>query len=147
MVKRVIARGVNGDPGGPPRVELDDNEIEQLKMMVEVGATQAEVAEYFGISQPTVSTKFGHHFAHGMAKQKISIRRQQMRAALDGNTSMLIWLGKQVLGQREPKDNEEMLRQAVLQAVQQTLGITPQTLVTQPMYQLPNKQVIDEEKK
>jgi hypothetical protein len=32
---------------------------------------------------------------------KISIRRQQLKLAEAGNATMLIWLGKQVLGQRD----------------------------------------------
>jgi hypothetical protein len=32
---------------------------------------------------------------------KMKLRRRQIRAALDGNITMLIWLGKQYPGQRE----------------------------------------------
>jgi hypothetical protein len=31
----------------------------------------------------------------------MKLRRRQIRAALDGNITMLIWLGKQYLGQRD----------------------------------------------
>ena len=34
---------------------------------------------------------------------KISLRRSQFQAAAAGNVSMLIWLGKQYLEQKEPK--------------------------------------------
>ena len=34
----------------------------------------------------------------------MSLRRAQYQKALDGNPTMLIWLGKQILGQRERVD-------------------------------------------
>ena len=34
--------------------------------------------------------------------RKLSIKRMQWKAAQEGNTAILIWLGKQELGQREP---------------------------------------------
>ena len=44
---------------------------------------------------------------------RTSIRRAQYKAALDGNPTMLIWLGKQLLGQKEPKpeDSDKDLKQ------------------------------------
>jgi len=42
---------------------------------------------------------------------KNSLRRAQLKVALDGNVTMLIWLGKQMLGQSETKisDSNEIL--------------------------------------
>ena len=34
-------------------------------------------------------------------KQKIELRQKQWEVAMEGNVQMLIWLGKQVLGQTE----------------------------------------------
>ena len=34
--------------------------------------------------------------------RKLSIKRMQWKAAQECNTAILIWLGKQELGQREP---------------------------------------------
>ena len=39
----------------------------------------------------------------------LSLRRAQIRAALDGNPTMLIWLGKQMLGQKEPIERKEVI--------------------------------------
>jgi hypothetical protein len=35
---------------------------------------------------------------------KMSLRRHQWRALEEGNTTMLVWLGKQYLGQREKNE-------------------------------------------
>jgi len=39
-----------------------------------------------------------------MANLKVSLRRWQVRKARQGNVQMLIWLGKQLLGQRDKHD-------------------------------------------
>ena len=36
----------------------------------------------------------------------MSLRRKQYEVAMSGNTSMLIWLGKNILGQRDHVENE-----------------------------------------
>jgi len=39
-------------------------------------------------------------------RSDLSIRRKQAELAMDGNVTMLIWLGKQRLGQRDRFDTE-----------------------------------------
>lgn len=49
-------------------------------------------------------------FRHIMSKKraggKASLRRMQWKSAEDGNTTMLIWLGKNILGQTDKVQNE-----------------------------------------
>ena len=42
--------------------------------------------------------------SRGTAKGRISIRRAQMKMLESGNGTMGVWLGKQLLGQRDPVD-------------------------------------------
>lgn len=42
----------------------------------------------------------------GLARMKISLRRKQIQLADDGDRTMLIWLGKQHLGQRDKFDSQ-----------------------------------------
>ena len=42
----------------------------------------------------------------GRAKGRISVRRSQMKLLEAGNSAMCIWLGKQLLGQRDVVTNE-----------------------------------------
>jgi len=44
---------------------------------------------------------FSDYFKKHSAKGKMSLRRKQIESALDGNTTMLIWLGKQYLDQKD----------------------------------------------
>lgn len=42
----------------------------------------------------------------GRAKGRTSLRRAQFAAALKGNATMLVWMGKQLLGQKDIVTNE-----------------------------------------
>jgi hypothetical protein len=91
-------------PGaGRKPVELDVDLLEKLSA---IGCTFEEIA---AVSQCTIRT-FERHakklpyadaIARGRAKQKISVRRQQMSLLAAGNVPMAIFLGKVLLGQRE----------------------------------------------
>jgi len=45
-------------------------------------------------------------FERGKGKSMISLRRKQIQKAMDGDTSMLIWCGKNLLGQKDRQQNE-----------------------------------------
>jgi hypothetical protein len=49
----------------------------------------------------TLQRRFAANLAKGRQSLKSKLRRRQIRAALDGNATMLIWLGKQYLDQRD----------------------------------------------
>jgi hypothetical protein len=71
--------------------------------------THAEVGAWFGISQQAVSKKlqsdpFKSTWETGWAKGSISLRRQQKQRADAGDKTMLIWLGKQWLGQSDKQE-------------------------------------------
>lgn len=95
-----------GERGRPPIKEIDFNELDKL---IGIQATAEECASWFDVSVDTIDRRLRENFGMSFAeyskqkkgKGKISLRRRQMQAALDGNTTMLIWLGKQYLGQSE----------------------------------------------
>lgn len=86
---------------------IDPAEIEKL---ASIGATQPEMAKWFGVSLSTIEKRLRRKeyralLAKGEARFVISIRRKQAQLAEEGNATMLIWLGKQYLGQRDKSDN------------------------------------------
>jgi hypothetical protein len=86
-------------------------DLEQLEKLAAMHCTHAEVAAWFSrpgatISQQAISRKFQREpfkstWAIGWAKGSISLRRKQKQMADDGDKTMLIWLGKQWLGQSD----------------------------------------------
>lgn len=91
---------------GRPTKEFDLAEVEKLGML---GATAAEMAAWFNVGLRTIERRmaakegaFRASYDRGFGRLKISLRRQQIESAKAGNTAMLIWLGKQLLGKRGP---------------------------------------------
>lgn len=80
-----------------PRKDFDKQII---RRMAELGAPQAEIAQAIGCSVDTLHRRFADVLKKGGAQLNISLRRLQVRSAKKGNVTMLIWLGKQRLGQR-----------------------------------------------
>lgn len=95
--------------GGRPKKVIDWVEFDKL---CAIGATQEEIANWFECDVRTIERAlkkekkmgFVEYFTQKSAKGKVSLRRKQMQIALAGNVTMLIWLGKQKLGQHEPKE-------------------------------------------
>jgi hypothetical protein len=94
---------------GRPRIEISDEDFAKMVRMVEVCCTQDEICSIFGITEPTLDTRlkergysnFLDFYKKHSSEGKQSLRRLQWAAAQEGNTSMLIWLGKQWLGQSD----------------------------------------------
>lgn len=92
-------------------VPIDLDELEKLAAM---HCTETEVAAWFSrpgatLSHQAVSKKlqrepFKSTWATGWAKGSISLRRQQKQRADAGDKTMLIWLGKQWLGQADKSE-------------------------------------------
>lgn len=66
-----------------------------------IGCKTNEIAIIVGVSTDTLERRFAAEMAKGRENLRISLRRWQLEAAKKGNVAMLIWLGKQMLGQTE----------------------------------------------
>ena len=91
-------------PGaGRKAIQIDLVELEKLCAL---NCTDEEVAAWFNVSTRTIETRgkqaqFAAVMRRGRAKGRISVRRAQMRLLEAGNSTMGVWLGKQLLGQRD----------------------------------------------
>lgn len=90
-------------PGGRPKIKLDYNLIEKLAY---IQCTQEEIAKILGVSVDTLQRddEFCGIYKKGIESGKSSLRRLQWKAAETGNSTMLVWLGKQYLGQRDKQE-------------------------------------------
>ena len=101
--------------GGRPKKELDYELIEELAM---IQCTQEEIASCLKVNVSTLKRdeKFCTIYKQGQEQGKKSLRRWQFDAAKKGNSAILIWLGKQYLGQTdkiETKNDIENLQPLV----------------------------------
>lgn len=66
-----------------------------------IGCKTTEIATIVGCSHDTLERRFASEMEKGRSNLRASLRRWQIEAAKKGNVAMLIWLGKQLLGQTE----------------------------------------------
>ena len=102
ITKPAIITGRNHIPVPPDEVE----------MMAKIGCTNREIAQHYGVNENTLGRVFEAYLARGRSELRQRLRQTQLRVAFDGNPTMLIWLGRNILGQNETPydtaDNEPL---------------------------------------
>lgn len=92
---------------GCPEKDINWDEVDQLCAF---GCTQEEIVEWTKVSQQTLDRRvkrdkglktFGEYLKQKAQIGHVSLRRKQMQIAMQGNVTMLIWLGKQRLKQSD----------------------------------------------
>ena len=74
---------------------------EEVFKLASIGCKDSEIGDWFGVDTNTLRYNFSVELLKGREALKQSLRRAQLTVALNGNPTMLIWLGKQYLGQSE----------------------------------------------
>lgn len=74
---------------------------EEVFKLASIGCKDIEIADWFGVDNNTLRYNFSAELTKGREHLKQSLRRAQLEVALKGNAVMLIWLGKQYLGQTD----------------------------------------------
>ena len=95
---------------GPPATKLD---WEQVNAMCRILCTGEEISSILSIDYDTLNAAckrdhkmgFSDHYKKHSSGGKMSLRRAQMKNALEGNPTLQIWLGKQHLGQTDKVEN------------------------------------------
>lgn len=89
-----------GKPNGRPKKNIDYQLVEDL---ASIFCTQEEIASIMKCDVRTLQRdeEFCRLYIKNIDNAKSSLRRVQYKKAMSGNTTMLIWLGKQYLGQSD----------------------------------------------
>ena len=66
-----------------------------------IGCKDIEIADWFGIDANTLRYNFSVELLKGRESLKQGLRRKQIEVAMGGNAVMLIFLGKNLLGQSD----------------------------------------------
>lgn len=96
--KELVTAEYLGIPVGRDKVVVSPKEVKDLAA---IGCTNRDIANWFGINEDTLSYNFKSDLIKGREELKVSLRRAQLKLALGGNAIMLIWLGKNLLGQSD----------------------------------------------
>ena len=87
-----------------PKKEVDE---ELLFKLAQIHCTMREMSDIVGVSVDTLKRRYADLIDKGKSEGKMRLRRKQVEVAMSGNHTMLIWLGKQMLGQSESPTPEE----------------------------------------
>lgn len=109
--------------GGRPRKEID---IDQLANMASVQCTAEECAKILEVDIGTIDARlkeagyagFSEFYKRHCEDGKMSLRRAQFKAATEEmNPTMLVWLGKQYLNQKDAQHLKHDIGQDTLDAL------------------------------
>ena len=91
--------------GRPKKYNIDILEVEKL---AGYGCTNKEISDFFGCSADLIEKSYSEFLTKGRANLKKRLRKAQLKLALGGNATMLVWLGKQMLGQADKQEVSTM---------------------------------------
>jgi AraC-like DNA-binding protein len=108
-----------------PKKEVDPEMIEKLAT---VGCTIEQIAAVLGVSKDLLHRRFNTALRSGREKGNAALHKKQYQVAMSGNVGMLVWLGKQRLGQTDKVEQrvEEVKAQIVFETEWgRSIDVTP----------------------
>lgn len=105
--KVITKKNRQGEGGGRPVKPMD---IAVIERAASIGCSPEEIAALCQVSRTTFFARIASDPAladaveRGRDQGRATLRRMQWQAAQNGNPAMLIWLGKQLLGQRDKQE-------------------------------------------
>jgi len=88
------------------RIKIDGKEVQKL---ASYGLNNTEIAEFYNVSEGTIRKQYSEFLTKGRSNVKMRLKKKQIDVAMKGNVSMLIWLGKQYLGQSEKAEEKNRI--------------------------------------
>jgi hypothetical protein len=96
-----------------PKIEFDLEEVYEFSKDY---CSFIELSHMFNCSLTTIQDRYKHdpEFKSAVDRGRLEaikgLRRKQLDMAMDGNTQMAIWLGKQILGQTDKQEIDQLSR-------------------------------------
>jgi len=80
---------------------------EEFQKLAELHCTWQEISDWYTVPVSTLRDNFADLYQKGTTKTKQRLRQAQLKLAMNGDRSMLIWLGKNILGQSDQPINND----------------------------------------
>lgn len=94
------------NPGGrPPKIKDVDRDL--VWKLATLQCSLKEIADQFNMTPEVLNRNFGDLIEKGRSVGRKSLRRAQFEKALNGDSKMLVWLGKQYLSQEDNPNNND----------------------------------------
>jgi hypothetical protein len=123
-----VKSGPKAKKTGPKETPIDWGEVDYL---ASIYCTQDEIAAFVGMSVDTLAIRYrserkekpslGEWMEFLRGKGRASLRRKQYQAAINGDSErMLIWLGKQWLGQADKREESLIIDAKAVETIELT---------------------------
>ena len=89
----------------PKKYHIDTTQVQKLSQL---GCTNKEMADFFGCSADLLEKSYSEFLRKGKVDVKIRLRQLQWASAENGNVTMQIFLGKNMLGQQDKIEQNEL---------------------------------------
>ena len=89
----------------PKKYNIDTEEVYKL---ASYGCSNVEIADFFGCDESLIRKSYSESVRKGRASGKTRLRQLQWDSAEKGNVAMLIFLGKNILGQKDRHETAEL---------------------------------------
>lgn len=98
-VRKILGSQANGRPLKP----LSEEKVAELAYN---GCKNSEIGYILGVDEETIANRFSGALAKSRAIKRADLRAVQIKKALAGDVTMLIWLGKNELEQTDKLQND-----------------------------------------
>jgi hypothetical protein len=89
---------------GRPKLQLN---VDQIVKAASWGCTVSEIASLMDCSEATLTSQYLGYINKGRQSLGSSLKQRQVELAMGGNVTMLIWLGKQYMGQSDKSEVQQ----------------------------------------
>jgi hypothetical protein len=89
---------------GRPLKQIDERQVVEL---ASIGCTYREMSAILDVNIEVLDRRFSKQITKARESMHMSLRRWQLKTARNGNVAMLIWLGKNMLGQTDKQEYTE----------------------------------------
>ena len=91
-------------PGRPFKERIQPSIEQQIEILASYFLTDSEISAVMEIPRSSLQRNYGAILKRGRDMATGSLKKKQFQVAMSGNVTMLIWLGKVLLGQKEIRD-------------------------------------------
>ena len=89
----------------PKKYKIDTEEVFKL---ASYGWSNVEIADFYGCDESLIRKSYSEYTTKGRASGKTRLRQLQWDSAEAGNVTMQIFLGKNILGQKDRHETAEL---------------------------------------